>query len=90
MKAIDLINAMCYDCTLAEMGATVILDEGKNLLDYFGTTNRFEGYLVQNGIYFYLYIEQGEEPYFYRLLGMPNAVSVRDEEKDVVALWRVE
>lgn len=90
MKAIDLINAMCYDSSLAEMGATVILDEGKSLPDYFGTTKPFEGYLVQNGIYFYLYIAQGEEPYFYHLLGMPNAVSVRDEEEDVVALWRVE
>lgn len=89
MKAIDLINAMCYDCAIAENGATVILD-GRSLPDYFGTTKPFEGYLVQNGIYFYLYIEQGEEPYFYHLLGMPNAVSVRDEEKDVVALWRVE
>lgn len=89
MKAIDLINAMCYDSAIAEYGATVILD-GRSLPDYFGTTNPFEGYLVQNGIYFFLYIVQGEEPYFYHLLGMPNAVSVRDEEKDVVALWRVE
>lgn len=89
MKAIDLINAMCYDSKIAENGATVILD-GRSLPEYFGTTKPFEGYLVQNGIYFYLYIEQGEEPYFYNILGKPNAVSVRDEEKDVVALWRVE
>jgi hypothetical protein len=88
MKAIELINAMCYDSAIAENGATVILD-GRNLSDYFGTTKPFEGYFP-NGIYFYLYIEQGEEPYFYHLLGMPNAVNVRDEEKDVVALWRVE
>lgn len=90
MKAVDLINAMCYDSNLAEMGATVILDERICLPEYFGTTKRFEGYLIQNGFYFYLYIEQGEEPYFYTLLGQPNAISVRDEEKDVVALWRIE
>ena len=90
MKAIELINAMVYDSAIAEQGATMIMPEILDFAQYFGTTKPFEGYLVSNATYFYLYIEQGEEPYFYRLLGMPNALSVRDEEKDVVALWRIE
>lgn len=89
MKAIDLINAMCYENEIAENGATMIPD-GRSLSDYFGTSKPFEGNIVQNGIYFYLYIVQGHEPYFYHLLGMPDAVSVRDEEMDIVALWRIE
>lgn len=90
MKAMELINAMCYDSAIAERGATMLMPEVFDIHQYFGTNKPFDGYLVQNAYYFYLYIDQGEEPYFYRILGQPNAISVRDEEKDVVALWRVE
>lgn len=97
MNATKLIERLCYDSSLAEKGDTMTMNvTNESGLDayctgYFGTEGGWVGQRIPGATYFYLYIELDDLDYIYRLMGSyPDAMSVRTEEKDVVALWRVE
>lgn len=101
MKALELVNRMIYDSTIAEQGGTMTMwpieDATENRLDaycegYFGTSSyKWNGRREGGAVYFYLYIPAEDEPYWYRLVGeLPDAYCRREQEGDIVALWKVE
>lgn len=103
MKALYLVNRMCFDSKIAEVGGTMTMlpletDEPiEERLDaycegYFGTIDgKWNGRRECGAVYFYLYIPIEDEESWYRLIGeLPDAYFVCEKEQDIVALWKME
>lgn len=92
MKSIEIIKRLTDGWIDREQAGAVCLHEELNHVNYFGTEGyKWNGYLIQQAEYFYLYIPAGEEVRTYRIMGeLPNAYCERTEIGDIVALWRIE
>ena len=100
MKALELVNRMCYDSSIAEHGGTMTMwpleDATEERLNsycegYFGTYGKWNGRRESGAVYFYLYIPIEDEEYWFSLVGeLPVAYCERERENDIVALWKVE
>ena len=92
MKAIEIIKRLTDGWIDREQAGAVCLHEELNHVHYFGTEGyKWNGYLIQNAEYFYLYFPADAESAVYRVMGeLPNAYCERTEIGDIVALWRIE
>lgn len=86
MKAIDLVNKMVYDSSIAEKGGIVEWRRDFTLRDYFGAKDH-KGEM-EVATYFYLYSD--DEPLTINDLRDPDVVLETDYDGQVIWLWKLE
>lgn len=101
MKAIDLVRAMIYDSSIAENGGLMTMPDNLKTKErrdsycegYFGTNEKWNGVREDGATYFYFYISDdrdNDNEWMFKIMGRPDAWSIRSDERDMVALWKVE
>ena len=100
MKALELVNAMIYDSSIAEFGGLMTMPieleteerRDKYCEGYFGTQEPWGGLREDGAVYFYYYMpDDRDDEWMFNIMGCkPDAWSIRPKEGDMVALWKIE
>lgn len=100
MKAIDLVKAMVYDSRIAENGGLMTMPDNLETEErkdsycegYFGTDEKWYGVREDGATYFYFYMpDDRDDEWMFGIMGCkPDAWSIRPDERDMVALWKIE
>lgn len=100
MRAIELVKVLLAGFINVEQAGLMLMqpieDATTERMDaycygYFGTKDPWYGFRHSNQMYFYLYIPMESEVEAYNIVGeLPDAYCYRKDEKDIVALWKME
>jgi len=97
MKALELCKVLIDGWINAEFGGLMEMAAPEDGMDsyclgYFGTYEPWYGKRESGATYFYYYMpDDRDDEDMYRIMGCkPDAWSIRPEEGDMVALWKIE